>query len=159
MPVGIMQVLNDTSSPIDYHNRESDYKFTLKAKTQQQVTEGRIPSSDTRDDTLPWYDADHSEKHIEIKVGTVQLHLSERDSQFYINAVNGDAMNIGRLTNGGRYVVRFYVKTLNGSQELAVTIYNYDEKLKTGSGYVYASLLNDISANVASISMVKGVQL
>lgn len=158
MPVGIMQVLNNTTSTISYNNRESEYTFTLGAKAQQYENDGYIPSSDTKDDTLPWYDANRDDKCIEIQVGTALLKLSERDAQFYVSYwvdQGGDAsMSLGSLTNGGRYVVRFDgVKQPNGRHELSVTIYNYQDKLATGAGYIVASLLYHISANVAAILM------
>ena len=157
MPVGIMQVLNNTSSTIRYHNYESGHKFELKAKTQQYENDGWIPSSDTKNDTLPWYDSNRNDKHIEIKVGTAQLKLSERDAQFYYVywVDHGDVEKyLGRLTNGARYVVRFDgVQEPDGSRGLSVSIYNYEDKLETTLGYVAASLLHNISANVASVLM------
>lgn len=157
MPVGIMQVLNNTSSNIHYNNKESGHNFDLGAKTEQYENNGWIPSSGTKDDTLPWYDSGRDDKHIEIKVGTALLKLSERDSQFYYiySVDHGSAEKyLGSLTNGGQYVVRFDgVKEPSGNQELSVSIYYYQDKLKTGSGYVFASLLQNVSANVASILM------
>ncbi|KAK3376523.1 hypothetical protein B0T24DRAFT_526644 [Lasiosphaeria ovina] len=148
MPVGIMQIPNNTKSTIHYHNLESGYQFALAAKTQKYEKDGWIPSSKTKDDMLPWYDASRSDKHIEINVGHAQLKLSESDAQFYYS------MYLGRLTNGGKYVVRFDggVEAPVGKQDLALTIYNYEgDKLSTGSGYILATLLHHTSANVANI--------
>ena len=55
MGVGIVEVLNNTSYTLHYHNTETGHKFDVERKTSQHENEGRIPSSNFQDDMLPWY--------------------------------------------------------------------------------------------------------
>jgi len=157
MPVGIMQVLNNTSTGLAYLNHESRHSFILGAATPQQETDRLVPSSITKDDTLPWYDAKNDEKHIQILVGNANIKLSERDAQFYFEyqfEKSWTSKSLGALSNGGQYVVKFDgALKRNGSQELSVTIYHYDTKLSASGDPIPLELLHKVPANVASINL------
>src|SRR4051812_24149117 len=84
MPVGIVQVMNNTSYMLYYNNLESGYTFHIPPKTQQYENDRLIPSSKFYDDTLPWYNSNRPDKHIEIKINDVIAKISEKHAKFNI---------------------------------------------------------------------------
>ncbi|KAJ4480215.1 hypothetical protein J3R30DRAFT_3470360 [Lentinula aciculospora] len=55
MPIGIIQVMNNTSRTLHYRNLESGHTITIKPKTEQYENHGWIPTSIFHDDTVPYY--------------------------------------------------------------------------------------------------------
>jgi hypothetical protein len=159
MPVGIAQLLNNTNFKLHYHNTESKLEFDVPVKTTQYENNGWIPSSDTTDDTLPWYNDDDPEDHIiRIKVGDNQdLKFSEKDAKFRVSypTSNGyETISMGGLDNGARYVIRLDESLrLDSGSILSVSIYKYDDTLKASSGYIAASLLLSAGTVVAAALM------
>ena len=127
MPVGIMQVMNAAYAQVSYTNKESGYSFIVPGKTEEYPVQCSIE----RDDTLPWYNARSTQKHIDIKVGNAAFRLSERDAQFYVEweAASGCVgKGIGTMYNGGRYMLYFLGNyPRNGTRELAFEIHDHSK--------------------------------
>lgn len=154
MPVGIMQILNNTDTDITYHNRESGYKTFVKRKTNKYQAENLIPSSPAKDDTLPWYDPERDDKHIDIKVGAREIRLSEHNANFLFSNAKGAKVSLGKLGNGVKYVVRFDdTWRPNKKKGLAVTIYIYDSHLQPTGDSIDEKALDNVKANVAMIPL------
>ncbi|OAA60035.1 hypothetical protein ISF_06046 [Cordyceps fumosorosea ARSEF 2679] len=119
MPVGISPVLNGTTSTITYHNFESRRQFEVQGRTRSQYDSDKLPSSNTTDDTLPWYDAGRDDKDIGIVALGHTLRLSERDARFYLYDTNVHSLSFGHLTNAWRYVLRLDPVTRPNGQSIA----------------------------------------
>ncbi len=152
MPVGVAQVVNGTTSKITHHNYESTRQFTVQEKSQSQYENGELPSSGTTDYTLPWYDFGRDDKYIAINVLGLDLKLSERDAKFYLHNNSGGSLSFGSLSNGARYVLRFdALRRLNGSDGASITVYEYEDSMKSSNGEVDGAILQAYEANAAMI--------
>ncbi|KAM3502304.1 hypothetical protein MY10362_004931 [Beauveria mimosiformis] len=152
MPVGIAQVLNGTTSDITYHNLESGRQFGVQGRTRSQFDNDKLPSSETTDDTLPWYDSGRDDKYVAIVTLGYNLWLCEREARFHIYDNNGHSLSFGHLNNGYRYVCRFDpVKRPNGQDGLSISVYVYVDAIHSSNGEVSASMLQDYEPNAAMI--------
>ncbi|KAM3506366.1 hypothetical protein MY11210_007573 [Beauveria gryllotalpidicola] len=152
MPVGIAQVLNGTKGNITYHNLESGRQFEFYGRTRSQFDNDKLPSSETTDDTLPWYDSSRDDKYIAIDALRHKLRLCERDARFHIYDTNGNSLSFGHLTNGYRYVFRFDpFRRPNGQDGLSVSVYVYVDAMQSSNGEVSATMLQDHEPNAAMI--------
>ncbi|PMB72230.1 hypothetical protein BM221_002332 [Beauveria bassiana] len=152
MPVGIAQVVNGIETAVDYENFESKRRFMVLGRSPSQCDNGILPSSDTTDDTLPWYDAHRDDKYICIIALGVELHFSERDGELYIITDSGRHISLGWLTNGTRYVLRFdHLTRPHGSDDLRITIYKYEDAMKSTDGEISEAVLKRYEAIAATV--------
>ncbi len=161
MPVGISQVFNNTSYNLQYHNNESKHGFKVPPKTDRYEKEDCIPSSNYKDDTLPWYDYnDYDNNIIAIKFGYMSpINICENNAQFRVSYPTGHLgeyaeKHCGKLRNGRQYILRFDEITDNGCVKLSLMIYVYESKLQTRAGHVGTSLL--LHATVAVRIVILG---
>jgi hypothetical protein len=137
MPIGIMKVLNEGWNPVSYINKESGYSFSLPGNVE---AERQIPCSPTKDDTMPWYNAESNQKHIEIRVGNAVFKISERSAKFYVEweGANGsESLSFGTMSNGGQYMISIMGgKNENGTLRFIVMIYNYLSSFKDMDTYI-----------------------
>ncbi|KAE8390150.1 hypothetical protein ETB97_009053 [Aspergillus alliaceus] len=157
MPVGIMQVVNNTDLKVTYHNFESGYHVEVNPKVAPWGGgEEVLPSSKVKDDTVPWFDAHNPKKHIQIQVGKAQYKLSERDGHFHLRYWDHDlelVRNLGELTNGGQYILRFDLdRSPDARKELVITIHDYPYGDRNYKGVVTANLLQHLTAIVAGVT-------
>ncbi|KDR77668.1 hypothetical protein GALMADRAFT_209946 [Galerina marginata CBS 339.88] len=110
MPVGIVEVVNNTNGVLHYQNTESGYSFTVNPKTHiASDSDGWIPKSVFHDDTVPY---DSSGKFINIWIGDgPKLQITDSDWQFLVRGPSDfvghmGTTRIGSLSNGGQYIVK-----------------------------------------------------
>ncbi|KAM0745385.1 hypothetical protein ACQRIT_000769 [Beauveria bassiana] len=152
MPVGIAQVVNGIGTAINYENYESKRRFLVQGRSRSQYDNDILPSSDTTDDTLPWYDAGRDDKYIGIVALGLELKLSERDGKFYIYNDFQDHISFGWLTNGTRYVLRFdHLTRPHGSDGLRITIYKYEDAMKSSNREMSGAVLKRYEAIAATV--------
>ncbi|KAM3532369.1 hypothetical protein NHJ13051_000355 [Beauveria bassiana] len=132
MPVGIAQVVNGIETAVDYENFESKRRFMVLGRSPSQCDNGILPSSDTTDDTLPWYDAHRDDNYICIIALGVELHFSERDGELYV-------LRFDHLTRP------------HGSDGLRITIYKYEDAMKSTDGEISEAVLKRYEAIAATV--------
>lgn len=155
MPVGIVQVMNNTSRTVHYHNLESGHKIDIKPKTYQYENNGWIPSSNFYDDTIPF----SSSSRIEVKLDNGPIvDISDHDWKFrMVGPVDGTGeraeAEYGSLKNGGQYILRLDEVDDGRVKRCAFSFLEYEDKYKVTAGYVAAQLIQHAAPVVALILM------
>ncbi len=159
-----MSLMNNTSKKISYSNSETGHKFEVPAQTVDWGVDSQymIPISATKDDCLPWYADQQTEKHcITITIGdSATFYLTEYQAHFYY-LYDSDGTQVGKkiglLSNGAKYVTRIdEVDTAYDHTRPSITIYDYKNTTKSTSGYIYNRVITELSANVVNVLLSIG---
>lgn len=155
MPVGIVQVMNNTSRTVHYHNLQTGHKIDIIPKTDQYENNDWIPSSNFHDDTVPYT----STSHIEVKLddGPV-VDISDHNWKFHmVGPVDGtserEEAEYGSLTNGGKYILRLDEVDDGRVKRCAFSFLQYEGKYKVTAGYIAAQLIQHAAPVVALVLM------
>jgi len=155
MPVGIVQVMNNTKYTLHYKNNESGHTIDLDPKSQDCCDNNTIPCSDFYDDTVPYKSSDHID--VWLDNGT-KIEISDVGWQFYLNgpAANtkvSEGDQYGSLDNGGQYILRVDKVDDGKSINAGITIYKYARRYKSSDGCVGATLISDADVCVGTLLM------
>ncbi|KAF2839163.1 hypothetical protein M501DRAFT_764739 [Patellaria atrata CBS 101060] len=156
MPVGIAQVVNNTSSTLYYHNTESGHNDTVYAKSRDQENNSYIPSSNTTDDTLPYASSGH---YLKLTVGGyAPIKISDDDWKFKIVAPvdygggGGESEAwYGSLDNGSRYIIRVDEVKDEYNKYCSVTILKYQDRCEVTAGYIALQVIQQAAPIVAMV--------
>lgn len=140
-----------------YRNEESGLSFLVRQTTDGHRRNRLLSSSQSKDDTLPWYNPDNNTKHIKMTWGNAVVKLSEHNSQFrfdYEMDKSWYSKSVGKLSNGARYVLKFdpYERT-QGGLGVEVTIYQYSDLFNTTEEHVSRELLEQLDATVIIVPL------
>lgn len=156
MPIGIVQVMNNTSRALHYKNNESGHKIDIDPKTDQYEDEGLIPSSNFYDDTVPYKSSDH----IDVWLGDdgTKVKIADDNWRFYINGpvdYTSERSELwrGSLDNGGQYILRVDEVNDGGYTYAAITIYKYEDKYNVSASYIALQLIQQAGPVVALVLM------
>lgn len=118
MPVGIVQVLNNTSHTLRYHNLESRWRFDLPPTPSDQpegpMRSKYIVSSAFHDDTVPFHNSNHISIWFDDTTDSRHtIEISDDNWRFRVAGIIAgqgtkiDALPYGSsLTNGGQYMLK-----------------------------------------------------
>ena len=153
MTVKIIQVLNNTTENLHYHNHESGLSFDLNAKSGKYENNNWIPGSDYHNDEVPNKDSSYIKITIgnkaPIKISYYKWKLS------VVDYPDGDTREgverlIGELEGDEKLVLR--VDWLKVSDiQAALTVLPVDDALhRTDAGYVASSSLLSLGSIVGN---------
>jgi len=161
MPVGIVQVMNNTSQTLNYENLESGHLITVPAKTQQyENDEGWIPSSNFYDDGVPFYGS----SHIRIWLGdqgadnSPKAQISDDNWKFHIIGPAPFTSEqfegtYGSLSNGGQYIMRVDEQKDALSLNVALSFLKYEAQYKVTVGWAVLQTIQNAAPIVAVVLM------
>jgi len=137
MPVGVVQVINDTSRTLNYHNTETGKKISVPPKVTKLQEDGLIPSSDYYDDTVPF----QSSGHIKISLDNAPgVEISDKDWRLsFRNAVNEDPKVSLSLNfdNGDKFML--YVGEV-WKERPVLFVFKFEDKCKADGGHIAVNL-------------------
>ena len=155
MPVGIVQVMNNTSRTLHYNNLESGRKIDIPPKSQQHESNGWIPSSNFYDDRVPW----RSSNHINVWLDNgPMVEISDDNWQFSIvgpvpHTGERAEARYGSLSNGGKYILRLDNVDHGAANHCSFTFLAYDDKYRVGAGYIASQVIQHAVPVVALVLM------
>ncbi|CAB4494533.1 hypothetical protein RhiirA5_356255 [Rhizophagus irregularis] len=158
MPVGIVQVMNNTGFKLYYNNIESGRTFEIDPKTQQYENYGWIPCSDFYDDTLPYAS---SGKHIKIQLNNyTPMKISDNNWKFKIVGPTGPSGEetedwYGSLRNGDKYIIRLDEVKDNYGSKFSIMAYEYEDKYKSTGGHIVSQIIQHAAAAFGIVLMAK----
>lgn len=104
MPVGIVEVMNNTGGILHYTNQESGYKFDLNPTSKTYGDGGYISTSKYKDDTVPYKSS--GRKIIVTIDGGRQFSLCDDYYKFSIIGNSEAEKWTGSFGNGSRFVMK-----------------------------------------------------
>jgi hypothetical protein len=155
MPVGIVQVMNNTNKTLHYKNNESGHTINLDPKSHDCCNNCTIPCSDFYDDTVPYKSSNHIDAWLD---DGIKVEISDDDWKFYVcgpaaYSKESEGNRYGSLANGGKYILRVDKVDDGKSQNAGITIYKYDAAYKSCDGCVGATLISDAEVCVGTLLM------
>jgi len=159
MVVYIVQVMNNMSRTLHYHNLESGKEISLKPKTQKYENNGWIPSSKYSEDAIPFR---HS-NHINVlpkngyKSGPI-VEISDDDWKFRIvgpvSYTNERAeVRYGDLGRNDKYILRLDEVHDGKITNVGLTFHKYEDKYKVTADYIATQLIQQLAPVVALVLM------
>ncbi|KIJ59622.1 hypothetical protein HYDPIDRAFT_170696 [Hydnomerulius pinastri MD-312] len=155
MPVGIVQVMNNTSRTLHYHNLESGHNININPKTQQYENDGWIPSSNFHDDRVPF----RSSNHIKVWLDNgPAVEISDDNWKFCIvGPVNYSSetavYRCGSLDHGGKYILRLDGVDDGKTKNCGLTFLKYEDKYQVTAGHIASQLIQHAAPLVALVLM------
>jgi transcription elongation factor len=145
MGVGIVQVINNTSTKLQYKNSETSHEFTVRAKEKDDAVHCQMPCSDYHDDTVPWRS---SNKDIAIWQSTGNpIRITDDNWHFYIAGTTAytkkwEGVNCVSLPNGGTYILKIDEVDDGKSRSRSLTIYMHQDFVgNNGNGGAQSELI------------------
>ncbi|KIL58325.1 hypothetical protein M378DRAFT_333223 [Amanita muscaria Koide BX008] len=144
MTVSIVQVMNNTSRTLHYHNLKNGKKIDIGPKTQQFENNAWIPSSNFYDDEVPSYSSGHS-INVWLENGPT-LEITDDKWRFRIVGpvayTNERAEDwYGTLTSGGQYILRVDEVDDGRSKNCGLSFLTYEDKYRVTAGYIASQLI------------------
>jgi len=146
MAIGIVQVVNNTSTGIRYTNSESGHGFSVDAKTTELAKAQLIPSSSYHYDQVPYKS---SGKVIEIRPQggeSRQLQITDDNYKFNITGYYDSSFvessdRFGSLVSGGKYILRIDEVHDGISKRLGFSFLKYNDDCKAADNAVSSRVL------------------
>src|SRR6188768_1105089 len=155
MPVGIVQVMNNTSRTLHYENLESGHKIDIDPRTYQYDHNGWIPSSRFHDDTVPFRGSNHI--NVWLNNGP-KVEISDNSWKFClvgpVSYANERAeSSYGSLVNGGQYILRLDEINDGWTTNCGFTFLKYEDKYKVTGKYVASQVIQHAVPIIAIVLM------
>ncbi|TDL20799.1 hypothetical protein BD410DRAFT_899300 [Rickenella mellea] len=155
MVVYIVQVMNNTSRTLHYHNLESDKKIDIQPKTVRYENNGWIPCSKYYKDAVPYKATNHI--NVRLNNGPTAEISDDRWKFGIVGPVSytntREEYRVGDLKSGGQYMMR--VDEIHDGRETNVgfTFYEYEDKYKVTATYITLQLIQQLGPVVALVLM------
>ncbi|KDR77659.1 hypothetical protein GALMADRAFT_138730 [Galerina marginata CBS 339.88] len=150
MPVGIVEVINNTTGLLHYQNLKSGYTFTLPPLSHAQAdSDAWLPKSTFHDDTVPYKS---SGKYINVWINNgPKVEISD-DNWMFSLVVPTDNLDkaekkVASLSNGGQYILKVdQAAWKQGSVDFIK--YEYSKFQATDAGFVISQTLLQSSPTI-----------
>jgi hypothetical protein len=155
MPIGIVQVMNNTSRTLHYHNLESCHTIHINPKTQQNGNDGSwIPSSNFYDDTVPFSSSNHIRIWFDKPDAVVKI--SDDNWRFrLVGPVPYPSESVedwyGSMSNGDKFILRMDEVQSGKTMNCGLTILKYEDKYKVTGGSIASQLIQHAVPVVALV--------
>ena len=156
MVVSIVEIANNTSRTVNYHNLESGYEVAIPPKTQQYENNDWVPSSDFKDDWVPYKDSSHIEVWLD---NGPTVEISDDDYQFYMVGPTPGTSERSESWHAfdhdvGRFILRLdEVQNDNGETDCGFTFLKYEDDDYVDAGYITSQLLQAAAVVVPIVLM------
>ncbi|KDR84640.1 hypothetical protein GALMADRAFT_1341196 [Galerina marginata CBS 339.88] len=144
MPIGLVEVANNTAHTVHYKNQESGWEFSVQPKTAQYENNGWVPTSPFHNDTIPYKSSNRS-----IIVTIDNGHqVAITDDYYKIRTIGNSRPEqwTGSFDNGDKFVLR--IDDQNG---INYSFIKYEDKLHTtDGGFIVFSVLQGAAKAVGA---------